>query len=249
MDQAVITNEEAFARLDKVLSVYGFTKVFSKPDMRDEAEKSEHPSRVKSVLRHRPREVHPKASVWNAWKKRTDKAVITVYASPSPSVEENWDVKGAADFLTQRFEHGAVMNKFKPLRAYDNGSFRDAGGQVAIRVSPLLPEMRSETSARNRKHITSLLKHEGFVRDNAPVIGGKKISETWSKVLSGHAKEIITFNRLDKEHRDMIRHLLEDIKSHKLYGIRNEIYTDNETLIYQLVTDFENEPVPVPGVK
>lgn len=241
-DQNVISHVEAFARLDEVMGNYGFAQVSSKPDTRDDTQRSEHPSGVKKILKHRPREVHPKASVWKVWKKKTDTAVISVYAAPL--AEENWDVNGGVGFLTERFKNGAVSNQFKPIHAFIDGTYINQGGQINVRVSPLSPDKKSETSARSRKHVKSLLKREGYTRDAAPFIGGRNLSETWSLKVSGHVKEIITFNKLDKEHRDMIRHLLSDVKSRRLHGINNDFYTNSETLLYRLVTNFKNEPAP-----
>ena len=45
----------------------------------------------------------------------------------------------------------------------------------------------SETSYRRRKHLTSLLKREGFVHEETRLLGEQRLSETWSKV-SGYTK-------------------------------------------------------------
>lgn len=102
----------------------------------------------------------------------------------------------------------------------------------------------SESSARRRKHLTSLLRREGFTLDDTRYLGAQKLSETWSKV-SGHFKETITFNKFDHEHRDIIRGLLRGIRSPKLAGTDSLLYTDRNTMYYKITHHFQAAPAPV----
>lgn len=107
----------------------------------------------------------------------------------------------------------------------------------------------SESSARRRKHLTSLLKREGFTLDDKCYLGTQRLSETWSKI-SGHLKETMTFNKFDHEHRDIIRDLLRGIRSPNLKGTDTALYTDRYTFHYKMTHNFQAAPVvTVPALK
>jgi hypothetical protein len=99
----------------------------------------------------------------------------------------------------------------------------------------------SETHARRRKHLSSLFKREGFVREETRYLGGQRVSETWSRV-SLDMKETMTFNKFDHEHRDIIRDLVRGIRSEKLKGTDTLLYTDRSTFLYKITHNFRSPP-------
>lgn len=98
-----------------------------------------------------------------------------------------------------------------------------------------------ESSECRRKHLTSLLKREGFTLDEKRYLGAQRLSETWSRI-SGHVKETITFNKFDHEHRDIIRDLLCGIRPPKLIGTDTLLYTDRNTFHYKITHNFQTAP-------
>lgn len=184
-----------------------------------------------------------------AWKKIRHGVgcVVTIAREKKSEAMSEVDVNNSLAYLTNALT--PELFDEKKTASYSR-MFNDGTNpiHIAVHIEPA-DDRYNETSARRRKHLISALKHAQYTRTNDVFLGGKKVSETWTKISPG-VKETILFNKYDHEHRDIIRDLLHGIKSPKLRETDITLYAEKsgrDTFVYKITHHFQAAPAPAVG--